>query len=475
MMLAQIQPALWMATPFAILLAAIALGPLLAAGWWSRHYAKVAFGTGAVTLVLCLSVLRAPAEVLRTAGDYVSFMCVVGSLFVVSGGIHINVKGGATPAANVVFLLVGAVLANILGTTGASMLLIRPWMRMNRDRLAAHHIVFFIFILSNAGGSLTPLGPPLFLGYLEGVPFWWVAETCWPVSACGVGMLLAFFYAVDFVNLKRVPAPFRERDTAREGWGVSGLFNLVFLAVVLGAVLVNRPPFLREGLMVAASLGSYYTTRRSVHESNQFDFHPLKEVAILFAGIFATMIPALGWLEVNAARFGQPWPGLFFWGSGTLSSVLDNAPTYLSFLSAEYGALTPPDTVASVVAYAKAHGANLGALAVSAPHADQIREAILSLQQWHPRELSAGVISPAQAQVALVLGNPFAANCLRAISMGSVFFGAATYIGNGPNFMVKAIAEQWKAQTPTFLGYLFKFTLPCLLPTLIVMWWVFFR
>ena len=406
---------------------------------------------------------------------YISFICLVGSLFVVSGGIHINVKGEATPVANVVFLLVGALVSNVLGTTGASMLLIRPWLRMNRYRLTGHHVLFFIFIVSNVGGSLTPVGdPPLFLGYLKGVPFWWVARQCWPIWLVGVGVLLAMFYAVDSKNFKRAPAQVRERETAHEQWRFQGLTNLFFLAVVLGAVLINHPPFLREFIMVLAAVGSYFTTQQAVHESNDFTFAPIREVAILFAGIFATMMPALDWLQTHAAQFGQPTPVLFFWGSGALSSVLDNAPTYLSFLSAEVGAFVSPDTTAAIIGYVGAHGGDLSAVA-GLPHAGQISQAVATLQTYFPKELMAGRVTAEHAQMALLLGNPLYVKCLQAISIGSVFFGANTYIGNGPNFMVKAIAEQQKAHCPTFLGYVFKFTLPYMIPMLLLAWLLFFR
>src|SRR6266496_3951408 len=173
---------------------------------------------------------------------------------VVFGGIHINVKGEATPLANVVFLFIGALVANLFGTTGASMLLIRPWLRMNKYRITAHHVVFFIFIVSNVGGCLTPIGdPPLFLGYLQGIPFWWVAEHCWPIWAVGVGILLAMFYVVDRLNFGRAPREVRERETIQETWRFEGLSNLFFLAVILGAVFVSRPIFVREALMVAAA------------------------------------------------------------------------------------------------------------------------------------------------------------------------------------------------------------------------------
>jgi Na+/H+ antiporter NhaD/arsenite permease-like protein len=290
----------------------------------------------------------------------------------------------------------------------------------------------------------------------------------------GVGLLLAAFYVTDSLNFRRAPRAVRAGETAHEQWRFQGLGNLFFLAVVLGAVLVNHPPFLREALMVAAAVGSYLTTAKPVHEANDFNFAPIKEVAVLFAGIFATMMPALDWLQANAAQFGQPTPGLFFWGSGALSSVLDNAPTYLSFLSAECGAFISPDTSAAIAAYVKAHGADLSAVA-GAPHAEQICQAVAVLQAHFPAVLASGTVTPEQTQMALVLGNPLYSKCLQAISIGSVFFGANTYIGNGPNFMVKAIADQQKAHTPSFLGYVFRFTLPYMLPMLLIVWWFFFR
>ncbi len=409
-----------MILPFVLLLGAIANGPLLAPKWWLRHYAKVALGLGAVTLGYYIFVLRDMHRLADTGHEYISFIALVGSLYVVSGGIHIGVKSGATPFKNVIFLFVGAVIANFLGTTGAAMLLIRPWIRMNQSRITSHHIVFFIFIVANIGGCLTPIGdPPLFLGYLQGVPFWWVAEHCWPMWVVGLGLLLALFYIVDKVNFVRTLRLEPERETEHEAWRVEGLANLFFLAVILGAVFVETL-FVREALMVAAALGSYFTTKKTIHTANHFDFHPIIEVAVLFAGIFATMMPALGWLNENAARLlgANPAPGIFYWGTGLLSSALDNAPTYLGFLSALSGV---------------AGTGNIHEL----------------LAQQHESIL--------------------------AISVGAVFFGALTYIGNGPNFMVKAVAEQQRVATPSFFGFILKFAVPFLLPVLVVVWLVFFR
>ena len=275
--------------------------------------------------------------------------------------------------------------------------------------------------MANVGGCLTPIGdPPLFLGYLQGVPFWWVAKNCWPIWATGVGILLAMFYVVDRINFTRAPRKVREQETAQDTWRFRGLPNLFFLAVILGAVFVNRPVFVREALMIAAAIGSYFTSPKSIHAANDFNFHPIQEVAVLFAGIFATMMPALDWLNQNASEWLGPnsAPGVFFWGAGTLSGVLDNAPTYLGFLNALFGATGAKD--------------------------------IGELLDQHALNLLA-------------------------ISVGAVFFGAATYIGNGPNFMVKAVADQQKIHTPTFPGFILKFTLPFLLPLLLAIWLIFFR
>jgi Na+/H+ antiporter NhaD/arsenite permease-like protein len=281
------------------------------------------------------------------------------------------------------------------------------------------------------------------------------------------------FFTLDTSNFGRAPKPVRERETAHEQWRFQGLGNLILLAAVLGAVLINHPPFLREAIMIGAAAGSYLLTRREVHDANHFDFGPLKEVAILFAGIFATMMPALDWLGAHATGLGQPGSALFFWGSGALSSVLDNAPTYLSFLSTAFGVFVPADTAAAIAAYFQVHGADLSSAA--GPNAEQICHALPALQLYFPAQLAAGRVTLEQAQMAVLLSHPVYLKCLQAISIGSVFFGANTYIGNGPNFMIKAIADQQKAHTPGFMGYIFKFTLPVMLPMLVIVWWVFFR
>ena len=420
------QPEILWILPFVILLASIATLPLFQKHWWEKNYPVVSLGLGLLVALYYIFALKNTHSLLHTGFEYLSFIALVGSLFVVAGGIHINVKGEATPAVNCVFLLIGAVLANFIGTTGASMILVRPWLRMNKYRLTAFHTVFFIFIVSNVGGGLTPIGdPPLFLGYLKGVPFFWVLENVGLIWIIAIAWLLAIFFVMDTHNFKRAPKAIQTKETASaEEWRFTGTHNVFFLAMIIGAVFINNPPFLRETIMLLAAFFSYKTTSKAVHESNDFSFGPIKEVAILFAGIFATMIPALEWLEHNAGSLGITGPGQFFWGSGILSSVLDNAPTYLNFLSASIGLFGNPSL-------------------------------------------------PADAQVSHLLTNQ--AIYIRAISVGSVFFGAVTYIGNGPNFLVKSIAEQFKAKTPSFFGYFFSYSLPILIPLFAVIWLLFFR
>ena len=468
-----VHPNPWFVLPFVALLAMIALGPLFFSAWWGKHYPKVALGLAAITLCYYLFGLHATESVLHTGHEYISFIALIGALYVVSGGIHINVKGEATPLVNVVFLLVGAVLANFLGTTGASMLLIRPWIRMNKYRITAHHIVFFILIISNVGGSLTPIGdPPLFLGYLKGVPFWWVAEQCWPMWMTGVGVLLVMFFFVDTRNYLRAPKAIRARETQHEEWRFDGLGNVLFLAIILAAVFINRPIFLRESIMIVAAVASYFLTKKDVHNANDFNFHPIKEVAILFIGIFATMLPALDWLQEQAQTMRNPSITVFYAGSGLLSSVLDNAPTYLSFLKMIFGAFVNMEVVQQVETFLKSGGTDVETLV--GPNADAIRNTIAALKAAHPN-FSAKSISTDEIQIAYIIGNAAASKYLVAISIGSVFFGANTYIGNGPNFMVKAIADHSKVNTPSFMGYIFRYTLPFMVPMLLIVWLLFFR
>jgi len=414
-------PPAFMLIPFVAMLLAIALMPFVNRHHWEHHYPKWATGLGAISVAYYLFFSPNYTRLGHTAHEYVSFLALVGSLFVIAGGIHIIVKGEAKPWINVVFLVLASLIANVIGTTGASMLLIRPWIRMNRYRITGFHIVFFIFIVSNVAGCLTPIGdPPLFLGFLKGVPFWWVIQNCWQPWIIAMIALLVIFYVLDRANFLRAPKAIREKETAHETWRFGGLRNLLFLAAVLGSVFIKSPPFLREAIMIGAAVASYLTTPRHVHEANDFNFEPIREVAWLFLGIFATMMPALDYLQTHAGQLSLNTEFQFFWATGLLSGVLDNAPTYLAFLAAAFG-MKGLDFDTQMPEFIASH--NL---------------------------------------------------MLVAISVAAVFFGAMTYIGNGPNFMVKAIADRAKVETPSFFRYLFAYSVPILLPVFFLIGILFF-
>ena len=411
--------------PFVLQLLAIALMPLLAHHWWERHYPKVSVILGGSTALYYLLILGRGGRLLDPLHEYISFVVIMAALFIVAGGIHIRVSGEATPWKNVLFLLIGSVLASVIGTTGASMLLVRPWVRMNRYRITGFHTAFFIFLIANVGGGLTPIGdPPLFLGFLKGVPFWWTMEHLWRPWLLVVALLVGIFYFIDRENFLRAPRAVREEEATEEHWAFEGLGNLLPLAAILAAVFSPSP--WREIVMVAAAFLSWYLTPRLTHEKNDFTFAPIKEVAWLFLGIFATMVPALDYLEHHASQLaGALGMGSvhFYYMTGILSSFLDNAPTYLAFLSVELG-------------------------------------------------LQGGTLGNPQDVLRIATQDP---KHLIAISMGAVFFGAMTYIGNGPNFMVKSIVAQFGARPPGFFGYILYYALPILLPVLVLAGWLFLR
>ncbi|MBC8105747.1 MAG: sodium:proton antiporter, partial [Anaerolineae bacterium] len=281
-------------TPFALLLACIALMPFIARHWWEHNYASVVVALGTIIIAYyLLRVEHGTGNLARAGAEYISFIFLLGSLFIVSGGILIRVRAEATPLANTTLLLIGAVIANIFGTTGASMLLIRPYLRMNEGRVRAFHVVFFIFVVANCGGSLTPIGdPPLFLGYLVGVPFFWVAENCWPIWLMVNLVLLAVFYVFDARHKSMAQGP--KESSYGEVVSLYGAVNLIFIAMIIGGIFLHAP--YREMMMAAAACGSLWFTPRRVHLENHFNYAPIREIAFLFFGIFITMLPAMNYL-----------------------------------------------------------------------------------------------------------------------------------------------------------------------------------
>ena len=426
--------------PFVVILGAIALLPLIpkTAGWWhsnlSRFLISVVCG---LTTLLYVWIVQGWETVGLTLDhavlqEYVPFIVLLFSLYVISGGIHIGGDLRAHPVTNTAIIALGAGIASFIGTTGASMLLIRPLLNSNRERThRVHTVIMFIFLASNVGGTLLPIGdPPLFLGYLAGVPFFWTLGLWGPwLIACV--LLLAIYFVWDSVLYTREPEVVRLFDKANvQPLRLEGGLNIVWLLGAVACVAFISPgrvvplttlmafDFLRELLMLAFVVLSLVTTKRHVREANQFDYHAIIEVAALFLGIFIAMQVPLAVLKAQgehiAAALSEPW--MYFWITGGLSSVLDNAPTYLVFF----------------------------------------------------RLAESGTVPGGQGALELVGGGWVDESRLIFISLGAVFMGAMTYIGNGPNFMVKAIAEQSGVRMPSFFGYLIRYSIPVLVPVFVL-------
>jgi len=410
---------IWSGIFFVALLLSIAVFPLINSEWWGKRYGYVSLFLAIPAAVIII--MKEKILLVHTITEYVSFIILLGSLFIISGGIVIRIGTNGAAKINTLLLFIGAFFASFIGTTGASMVLIRPLLRINKWRKHIVHLcIFFIFLVSNIGGLLTPLGdPPLFLGFLRGVPFFWTFKliTIW---AFAVGILLFLFFMLDNHFMKK-----EDRDKLAEALGelpekkleIRGKINFLLLLVVIISFFV--PPIVREAMMIAAAAASIYFTPVQLREENAFTYHPIIEVAILFAGIFVTMVPVMQMLQMNGSKLGITEPWQFFWASGTLSSFLDNAPTYLVFT-----------TTAQSVAQFK------------------------------------------EITDHLIIGVPEI--YLRAVSVGAVFMGANTYVGNGPNFMVKAICEENDIKMPSFFGYM-AWSCGILVPLFILITFVFFR
>jgi len=441
---------LWSTLPFAALLAAIALGPLLAPRFWHHHYPKVALVLAlalAVPFLLAYHGAAAHAILHTAAVDYIPFILLLWGLFTVAGGIVLRGTLTATPAINTGFLAFGGLIASAMGTTGASMLLIRPVLRANAWRPhQSHVIIFFIFIVANIGGLLTPLGdPPLFLGFLRGLSFFWSLRL-FPIMIFVAALVLSVFYLLDRRYYRRDRdrlAAHRAAAPPPEPLGLAGTHNFLFLAGIVGAVLlsgtwhagsltllgveVERSSLVRDGLILIMGLLSLATTPATLRRANGFTWAPIREVAILFAGIFTTIIPALAILKAGSHGPLAPLirnvadPSHYFWATGILSSFLDNAPTYLTFLTSL-----------------------LGRFYAGVPEAIAIDQ-----------------LGAVQAIY------------LEAVAAGAVFMGANTYIGNAPNFMIKSIAEEAGVAMPSFIGYM-AWSGAILIPIFILTTWIFF-
>ncbi len=450
---------LWTAIPFVGILLSIALGPLVAPHFWHHHFPKVSAFWALLFAVPFL--IWNPAEAVQGILhiyflDYFPFIILLWGLFTISGGIYVGGSLRGSPRVNTALLLIGTFLASLIGTTGAAMVLIRPLLRANDwRRNKVHLVVFFIFLVANVGGSLTPLGdPPLFLGFLHGVPFFWVTKGLLLEMLLTSGLVLAVFFVVDTMLFRKEEAG-PAADPNAGGIRIEGGLNFLFLLGVMGAVIMSgsldlpsatvytggshpvQVPlqnWLKDLIIVVMGLLSLRLTAKTLREKNGFSWFPIQEVAYLFAGIFMTIIPALAILKAGPAGAlsdltnAVHGPVRYFWATGILSSFLDNAPTYLTFFNAALG--------------------DLGKVEAEIP-------GMLGYLGDHLR-------------------NPEFIHDLKAISSGAVFMGAMTYIGNAPNFMVKAIAEESGVPMPSFFGYLFKWSVPVLLPIFVIVTFVFF-
>lgn len=430
------QVEIWAIIPFALMLLSIAILPLIAEKWWENNNHKLLVAIALALPASIYLILNGMTHNLthQILWDYIPFIILLGALFVVTGGIQILGDIQARPINNTKILAIGYLLASFIGTTGASMLLIHPLLRINQQRqYKCHTVLFFIALVANCGGVLSPLGdPPLFLLYLRGAEFTWFSSMMPEWLTAGI-ILLAIYFALDYFYYYKkeetvsIMADFREKTHI----SIKGKFNIVLLLGIVLSVLYITPAnipqmseesapiyikFLREIILLAIAATSWITTRKSVRKENHFEWGPIIEVAYIFIGIFITMTPALIFLSQNAAKLGITEPWQFYYASGALSAFLDNSPTAVAF-----------HTVAQALPIAE------GATIVAG-----VNELIL-----------------------------------KAISLGAVFFGAMTYIGNGPNFMIKAIAEQEGVKMPDFFGYMVKFSLIVLLPVYIFIQLIF--
>lgn len=428
---------LWSVFPFVVILLCIAILPISShkvAHWWEHNNNKLIISAvlGGVSFGILMANSWGGKIYHTIVFEYIPFIILLGSLYFISGAIVLKGDIKATPLNNLIFLLIGSFLASFIGTTGASMLLIRPILKTNSERKhVVHTVIFFIFMVSNIGGSLTPLGdPPLFLGYLQGVPFTWTFGLL-PEMLVAIGLLSVIYFVWDTIQYKKETIVDVKKDiTHIEPISLSGQVNFIWLiGVVLSVAFINSNyihaisdnpylGFIREAVMISMMFLSKLTSDPKLKEQNKFTLGPIQEVAYLFIGIFLTMIPALILLEEHGKELGVTKPWQFFWATGAFSSVLDNAPTYLTFLSLAKGFT-----------------------------------GFTSVQQ--------------------ILADKTAESLLKAISVGAVFMGANTYIGNAPNFMVKSVAEENKVKMPSFGGYL-VYSMGILIPIFGLLTLIFF-
>ena len=430
-------PPVWLVIPFVVLLLMIATGPLFYAHHWHHYYPRYSVVFGVLVSLYYVFGLGDATPVVHAIQEYVSFIALVASLFIAASGIFLSINAKGTPRNNVLVLLAGSVVANLIATTGAAMVFIRSYMRLNKGRLKPYHIVFFIFLVANVGGALTPIGdPPLFLGFLRGVPFFWTFTHVWYIWVPTTAILLTIFWMIDKKNTKAGP----DVDPNAPTVSVQGFKSIIWVTLIIVSVFIDPNVFswvpnlyalyhipfgIREVIMLTIAFLAFKTADKEIFKKNDFTFEPIREVGWLFLGIFATMQPALQLISNYAKQHANELNvGVFFWATGILSGVLDNAPTYLNFLAASMGKFN---------------------LDVNLPM--DVKAFAADAEGWF---------------------------YLQAISVAAVFFGAFSYIGNAPNFMVKSIAESNGVETPSFFGYIIRYSIPILLPTYFLVYVIFY-
>lgn len=427
---------LYSLAPFVLMLGAIAALPIIANHFWESNRNKLIVSLIlAIPTSIYLILVGYSHQLSHTLlFDYIPFMVLLGSLFIITGGIHIKGDILASPRNNTIFLIIGAFLASVMGTTGAAMLLIRPLLQTNSERKnKVHTVLFFIAVVANCGGLLTPLGdPPLFMMYLRGADFFWFLKL-FPEWLFANSSIIIIYYFVDkHYYRKEQPEDLQVDELQIQPIRVVGKRNFVFLTgVVLGVAFINEGTmpfmrenqylcFLREVFLIFMAILSLKLTTSEARIKNNFSWAPINEVAYLFIGIFVTMVPALEYFKKHATELGINTADQFYYATGILSSFLDNTPTAVTFYYLELGLVT---------------------------------------------------VDPERINGSIVAGIP--QEIMVAISTAAVFFGAMTYIGNGPNFMVKAIAEEQGIKMPDFFSYMLKFSIVVLLPVLILIQFIF--
>lgn len=427
--------------PFIFLLLSVAIVPLISEKFWEKNFTKIILGFTGITLFSDLFILHDIKTPILSIIEYLQFIIFIAVLYIISGGIYLEINKKGTPFVNCSILLIGAFIANFIGTTGAATLLIRPFMKINRGRLEPYHIIFFIFIICNIGGSLSPIGdPPLFSGFLKGVPFFWTLKHNILPWIIANGLLLLIFFFLDNNNKKNCCEVIDKSKIIN----IKGNLNFLYILLTLIAIFINpiiipsiptinvfghEIAFIREIILVIIGICAYKTSNKEILEKNEFTLAPIHELCILFLGIFITMAPALHIIEDKLQYVDHSiiTPTLLYWVAAFFSSFLDNTPTYINSL----------------------------AVCMSINNADisNVHDVLAFSEGLYPNSIE----------------------FLRTICLTSVFFGGFTYIGNGPNFMIKAIAEKNGVKMPSFFTYILKYSIVYLLPILTLIWFLFSR